>query len=39
MMDMSKEGIYPKVYLGADFADALGGLIYNSSVKFVLTSE
>ncbi len=39
MMDMSKEGIYPKVYLGADFTNALGGLTYRANVKLELFNE
>ncbi|MDD2524561.1 MAG: hypothetical protein PHT81_06935, partial [Endomicrobiaceae bacterium] len=39
MSDISKEGIYPKVYLGADCADALGRLTYSTNIKFVLTYE
>jgi len=31
--------IFPKVYLGAYFADALGRLTYSTNIKFVLTYE
>ncbi|MFA7073925.1 MAG: hypothetical protein WC234_01910 [Endomicrobiaceae bacterium] len=31
--------IYPKVYLGANCADAIGGLIYSANVRVVLSYE
>lgn len=39
MMDMSKDGIYPKIYLGADFTTAVGSSTYRANIKVELFNE
>lgn len=39
MREMQVEGIYPKIYIGADFTNALGGLDYSSNIRLELSYE